>query len=112
MIVFWAEREAGFGTADVSAKTSIRDLCGQPVLLMQGGQDGVMSVDSGDWLYAAVCEPKELWFQGGPKHCGFERLLPLEYEKRMVGFFDWYLLGEEDRRLPLVRRPLSVVGLP
>jgi fermentation-respiration switch protein FrsA (DUF1100 family) len=92
LIVFWAEREADFRTADISAKTSIRDVC--PVLVMQGGQDDVISVDSGEWLYEAACEPKELWFEPGLKHCGFEELLPLEYERRVVGFYDRYLLGE------------------
>ncbi len=94
LIVFWAEREADFRTAEISAKTSIRDMCGRPVLLMQGGQDDVVSVESGAWLYEAACEPKELWFEPGLKHCGFEQLLPLEYEKRVVGFYDRYLLGE------------------
>ena len=94
MIVFWAEREIGFESSEISAKRSIRDVCPRPIFILQGGQDEVVSVSSGERLYEAACEPKELWYEPGLGHTDFDRLLPLEYEERVVGFFDRHLLGE------------------
>ena len=63
----------------------------RPVLLMQGGADVVISIASGERLFEAAGQPKELWFEPKVGHSGFDRALPGEYERRVVGFFDEYL---------------------
>lgn len=45
--------------------------------------------------YDAAGEPKELWVAPGAGHTGGFRAQPEEYERRVTGFFDRYLLGEE-----------------
>jgi fermentation-respiration switch protein FrsA (DUF1100 family) len=62
------------------------------VLILQGGQYTVVSVDSGELLYNAAGEPKELWFEPDLGHGDFDTELPEEFEDRVVGFFDQYLL--------------------
>ena len=94
LIRFWAEREAGIRTADVDAKKWIARISPRPVFLMQGGTDVVISIASGQALYDAAREPKELWYAPRVGHTGFDTALPEEYERRVVGFFDRYLLGE------------------
>jgi fermentation-respiration switch protein FrsA (DUF1100 family) len=91
LITFWAEREAGFDVKDVDAKKWIGRLSPRPILLMQGGKDIAISTSSGERLYAAAGEPKELWFDPGLGHTAFDSAYPDEYERLVAGFFDKYL---------------------
>ncbi|HEX5217408.1 MAG TPA: alpha/beta hydrolase [Vicinamibacterales bacterium] len=93
LIKFWAEREAGFRAADVDAKRWIGKISPRPVLLMQGGADVVISLESGRRLFEAAGEPKELWYEPEVGHTGFDRAKPDEYERRVVAFFDRYVVG-------------------
>jgi fermentation-respiration switch protein FrsA (DUF1100 family) len=91
LIAFWAEREADIRVDSVNATRWIARLSPRPVLLMQGGADVVISIASGERLFDAAGEPKELWFEPKVGHAGFDRALPGEYERRVVGFFDRHL---------------------
>jgi dipeptidyl aminopeptidase/acylaminoacyl peptidase len=93
LIVFWAERETGFRTDDIDATKWIAQISPRPVFLMQGGADVVISVESGQRLYDAAGEPKELWFDPELGHVEFDTKRAEEYEKRVVEFFDRYLPG-------------------
>ena len=92
LIRYFAEREAGFSASEVDAKRWIARLSPRPVLLMQGGADVVISKSSGDRLFEAARDPKELWFEPEVGHSGFDEAFPEEYEKRVVAFFRKYLL--------------------
>ncbi len=94
LIVFWAERESGFTTDDIDTTQYIPLISPRPVFLMQGGADVAISPDSGQKLYDAAGEPKELWFDPALGHVDFDKTYPEEYEQRVVEFFDTYLLGE------------------
>jgi len=94
LIVFWAEREAGFKTEDIDATKWIAQISPRPVFLMQGGADVVISADSGQRLYDAAGEPKELWFDPELGHVEFDKERAEEFEKRVAEFFDKYLLGK------------------
>lgn len=93
LIQFWAEREGGFRTDEIDAKAWIGRLSPRPVLLMQGGADIVISLSSGQRLYEAAGDPKELWVEPDVAHAKFDTAKPQEYERRVVGFFDKYLSG-------------------
>jgi fermentation-respiration switch protein FrsA (DUF1100 family) len=93
LIVFWAEWEAGFSSSEVDAKRWISQLSPRPVLLMQGGKDFVISPDSGQRLFDAAGEPKELWFDPDIRHTGFDTARPREYEERVVRFLERYVGG-------------------
>jgi uncharacterized protein len=94
LIVFWAERETGFKTEDIDATKWIAQISPRPVFLMQGGADVVISADSGQRLYEAAGEPKELWFDPELGHVQFDKERAAEFEKRVAEFFDQYLLSE------------------
>jgi uncharacterized protein len=94
LIVFWAERETGFKTEDVDTTKWIAQISPRPVFLMQGGADVVISADSGQRLYEAAGEPKELWFDPALGHVQFDKERAEEFEKRVAAFFDRYLLGK------------------
>jgi fermentation-respiration switch protein FrsA (DUF1100 family) len=94
MIVFWAEREGGFRASEIDATKWIRRISPRPVLLMQGGLDVVISPDSGQRLFDAAGEPRELWFDPDIGHVEFLAKRLHEFEQRVVGFYDKYLLGK------------------
>jgi fermentation-respiration switch protein FrsA (DUF1100 family) len=60
---------------------------------MQGGADVVIEPSSGQLLYDAAREPKEIWFEPTLDHVAFYDERPEEFERRVVGFFDRYLLS-------------------
>lgn len=93
-IVFWAEQEVGLDSSEINAKLWIGGISPRPVLLMQGGEDTAISVESGQLLYDAAGEPKQLWFEPTLGHAEFDTALPVEFEARVTAFFDRYLLGE------------------
>ena len=94
MIVFWAEQELGFDSAEIDAKLWVDDISPRPVFILQAGQDTAVSVESGELLYNAAGEPRELWFEPDIGHALFDSELPEEFEARVVEFFDQYLLTE------------------
>ncbi|NWG34750.1 MAG: alpha/beta hydrolase [Chloroflexi bacterium] len=94
LIVFWAERETGFKTEDIDTTKWIAQISPRPVFLMQGGADVVISADSGQRLYDAAGEPKELWFDPELGHVQFDTERAEEYERRVAEFFDRYLLDQ------------------
>ena len=94
LIVYWAERETGFKTEDIDATEWIAQISPRPVFLMQGGADGMISANSGQRLYDAAGEPKELWFEPKLGHVDFDSDKAAEFERRVVEFFDQYLLDK------------------
>lgn len=94
LMIFWGERELGFDSAEIDAKRWIGEISPRPVLLLQGGQDSLVSADSGRLLYEAAGEPKELWFEPALGHASFDHELPEAFEQRVVGFFQRYLLEQ------------------
>jgi fermentation-respiration switch protein FrsA (DUF1100 family) len=94
LIVFWAERESGFTTDDIDTTKYIAQISPRPVFLMQGGADVAISPESGQKLYDAAGEPKELWFDPALGHVDFDKVYPEEYERRVVEFFNRYLFGQ------------------
>lgn len=98
MITFWAERAAGISVDDVDARRWIGQLSPRPVFLMQGGADVVITTSSGQRLYDAAGEPRELWFDPNVGHSRFDTARPDEYERRVGGFFDKYLAASDGSR--------------
>lgn len=94
LIVFWAERDTGIKMEEIDTTKYIPLISPRPVFLMQGGADTVISPSSGQILYDAANEPKELWFEAELGHTAFDKERAEEYETRVLEFFNQYLLGE------------------
>jgi len=94
LIIFWAEKETGIKMEEIDATKWIPLISPRPVFLMQGGKDTVISPTSGQRLYDAAGEPKELWFDPKLGHVEFDTQRAYEYENRVTAFFDTYLLGK------------------
>jgi fermentation-respiration switch protein FrsA (DUF1100 family) len=93
LIQWFGERQLGFPASDVAPVRQIRLISPRPVFLMQGGRDTTIPPDSGQRLYDAAGEPRQLWFDPALEHNEFWYARPSEYEKRVVAFFDQYLLA-------------------
>ncbi len=94
LIRFWAEREVGGSIDEINAIARIGQLSPRPVLLLHSTSDVVISSQSGELLFTAAGEPKQLWQVDGVEHASFDTQLGEEFEQRIVEFFDQYLLGE------------------
>ena len=93
LIRFWAEQEIEGDIDDIDAKKWIGNISPRPILLMHSISDIAISPESGEQLFAAASEPKELWQVDGVEHAKFDTQLAEEFENRVVGFFDRYLLS-------------------
>jgi fermentation-respiration switch protein FrsA (DUF1100 family) len=91
LILFWVERELGVDASSIDAKQWVGRISPRPVFLLQGGADVVVSPESGKRLFEAAREPKELWFEPGIGHTQFLEKRPVEFERRVVAFYDRYL---------------------
>lgn len=85
----------GFDLGSIAPAKRVGDIGPRAVLVMQGGDDELVPLQSGEKLFAGAQEPKEWWFEPSIRHNAFFRTLPLAYEQRIVAFFDRYLLGLE-----------------
>jgi fermentation-respiration switch protein FrsA (DUF1100 family) len=94
LIVWWGEQMAGFDSSQIDATRWIGKISPRPVFIMMGGQDDHIPAQSGQWLYDAANEPKELWFVPDATHHGIPEVAPEEYERRVTEFYDKYLIGE------------------
>lgn len=94
LIVFWAELELGEDSSLINAKEWIARLSPRPILLLQGGKDVLIEQESAEKLFQAAGEPKELWYEPDLGHAEFDVAMPEEYERRVVRFFDRYLLED------------------
>ena len=92
MISWWAEAILDMKVEQSDATKAAAKLCNTPLFIMQGGQDIVVSVDSGQWIYDAACGEKELWFEPELGHTKFDTKKPDEYARRVVAFFNKALL--------------------
>ena len=96
MILFWVEQDWAMQPDLLDFTVWIAALDSQPILLMQGGADVVVAPESGQLLYDAAREPKELWFEPALGHVDFQRERSQEFSERVVGFYDRHLLNPEN----------------
>jgi dipeptidyl aminopeptidase/acylaminoacyl peptidase len=94
LIVWFGEREADLDIGQVSPVDVIGTISPRAVMIVHGEQDSVLPAKNAERLYAAAGEPKELYLVPGADHYGLVQAQPEEYPRRIVGFFDRYLLGE------------------
>lgn len=93
LLTFWAERETGVDSVQIDPLAWISQISPRPVLILQGGADNRIPLESGQTLFLAAGEPKELWYEPEATHHGFdEEPFCAKFEQRVVGFFDRYLL--------------------
>ncbi len=92
LIRFFAERESGITLDQVRPIDDIGRISPRPIFLIQSLDDQMVLLDSGQRLYDAAGEPRQLWEEKGAPHLNMYIYYREEYTKRVIGFFDKYLL--------------------
>jgi uncharacterized protein len=92
LIRFFAERESGVSVSSVRPVDDIVRIRPRPVFLIQGMGDGMVPLDSAERLYDAAGEPRQLWTEKDVPHLNMYAFYKTRYTKRVIKFFDEYLL--------------------
>jgi uncharacterized protein len=93
-IKFFVENETQLEMDDLRPVDVITRISPRPIFIIQGDSDQTVPPDSALRLFQASGEPKRLWVEEGVGHVGTFAAMPQEYEQRLVGFLDQYLLGK------------------
>ena len=91
MMIFFIERKFGFPVDTLAPIRRIGQISPRPVLILMGGKDTWVNPEGGRQLYAAVGEPRELWFEPELGHLEFHEKRAAEFEERIAVFFDKHL---------------------
>jgi fermentation-respiration switch protein FrsA (DUF1100 family) len=93
IFTFFAELGHDYKISSIAPVEKIDQISPRPILILQGGADERIPANSGQRLFAAAGEPKEYWYEPKITHAKFSTSVPIKYEKRIVAFFDQYLLN-------------------
>ncbi len=94
LIRFFAEQQTGLSLDQVRAVDDIRKISPRPVFIIQSSNDAMVPLDSALRLYENANEPKELWIKDKAHHVQMYKFYPEEYTKKVIEFFDKYLLRQ------------------
>jgi alpha-beta hydrolase superfamily lysophospholipase len=68
-----------------------------PKLFIAGSVDQYTTLTESRQMFDAACEPKALWVVNGAGHEDLYRLVPGEYEQRVLNFFSQYLQHDSEQ---------------
>lgn len=94
LIQFFAQWESGTSIDLVRPVDDIASISPRPVFIIQGMGDGMVPLDSGQRLYDAAGEPRQLWVEEDVPHLNMYAYYKTRYIKRTIKFFDEYLLNK------------------
>lgn len=92
VIRFFAEWETGVSMDKVRPVDEIGKISPRAVFIIQGNADSLAAIDAAKRLYDSAGEPKLLWAEDGVPHLGMYPLEREQYAKRVIEFFNEYLL--------------------
>jgi fermentation-respiration switch protein FrsA (DUF1100 family) len=90
---FLAEIRTGISLDEISPVNVIARISPRPVYIVHSRADKVAPPDAGQALYEAAREPKFLWLEDGVPHQQIFLSNSQRYKKRLIRFFDEWLLG-------------------
>jgi fermentation-respiration switch protein FrsA (DUF1100 family) len=91
-VLFFAEQKTGVDLDQVRPVEAIAKISPRAVLVIDGWEGSAIVMNSPHRLFDAAGEPKELWVEDGVPHLGMYDHDPQKYERRVIGFFDEYLV--------------------
>lgn len=94
LVKFFAETQTGLDINALRPVDEIAKISPRPVYIIQGTGDKVVPANTAEQLFNAAGEPRFLWTEENVAHLGMYLDNPRKYERRVVGFFDEYLLGK------------------
>ncbi len=88
-----ARIETGININHVSPLDAIGRISPRPVYIVHSMAATVAPPDAGEKLFNAAHEPRYLWMEENAPHLAIYLDNPRRYRKRLVGFFDEWLLA-------------------
>lgn len=85
LLLWQLEARLGVSPEAVAPIRGIRNI-EAPLLLIAGERDRHATIDQSHTLFGVAPEPKELWVVPGATHEDLHRLVPREYERRVLDF--------------------------
>lgn len=79
-----------------SVRKTLTRMTPRPMLFIHGERDSYIPVEQSRLLYALAAQPKYLWIVMGAKHNQAVDVVPNEFARRTVQFFDRYLSHASD----------------
>jgi fermentation-respiration switch protein FrsA (DUF1100 family) len=93
-IRFFAEWETGVSINEVRPVDEIGKISPRAVFIIQGNADSLAAIHAAERLYDAAGDPKQVWTEEGVPHLNMYAYYRQRYTKRVIKFFDEYVLGE------------------
>ncbi|HVF24790.1 MAG TPA: alpha/beta hydrolase [Anaerolineales bacterium] len=90
---FLAEWQTGFSIQDLDLVKDIARIGPRPVYIVHSLGDTVAPPDAGEKLFNAANEPRFLWVEEDAAHLSIHLVNERRYQRRLIGFFDEWLLG-------------------
>lgn len=87
--------ENGIDVHDMDLVRDIAKISPRPVFIAQGSDDTVTPPDSAERLFNAAGKPRFLWTEEGVPHLGLYFNNPRRYQRRLIDFFDYWLLKKD-----------------
>jgi uncharacterized protein len=89
--IWFAELRAGFSAKQADAAKYIGKISPRAVFIIGGVKDQRIPVSNQEELFKEAGEPKQLWIAPKADHLEVRSLWPVEYERKVMTFFDKYL---------------------
>ena len=90
---FIAEIQTGIHLDKINPMNDIAQISPRPVYIVHSLGDTVAPPDAGEKLFNAANEPRFLWVEEDAAHLSIHLANERRYQRRLVGFFDEWLLG-------------------
>ena len=90
---FVAQEETGINFDDVNPLEDIGKISPRPVYIVHSTADIVAPPDAGEKLFNAAKEPRFLWLEEDAPHLAIYLDNPRRYQRRLVEYFNEWLLG-------------------
>lgn len=90
-VLFFGEWLSSAKLDQVRPVDEITKISPRAVFIIDGWKDAAVAMNSPYRLFEAAGEPKQLWVEIGVPHLAMYANDPIDYEKRVIGFFDEYL---------------------
>ena len=93
---FLAQTQTGIHLRQINPLNDIAQISPRPVYIVHGTGDTVAPPDAGEKLFNAANEPRFLWVEEGAAHLSIHLINERRYQRRLIRFFDEWLLGIND----------------
>ena len=91
---YLAEFQTGIQLNEIDPLKDIARISPRPVYIVHGTGDTVAPPDAGRKLYEAAGEPRFLWEAENIQHLMIHLDNPRRYQRKLIGFFEEWLLGK------------------